>query len=223
MTHWLVRHVCTLDVQNNMLLATMSCAGSWLNDVILHSFEEALKVDMTSLICMCTCAWCLGHPLLSTAICVNGLDIVCTQCIVLYLCVTVYANSVLCTYVLYCMYVLCMFVYIMFHMCIVCVCLCMYVCMYVRGVYIYTCVCVCMHTCTHSAYIYVRMYIWCPLLASTAASLHAFVPCALIMFTVIVSSQWLTFCRVLPFPVSIRQCLASLSLYMEVAIVDWAR
>ena len=102
----------------------------------------------------------------------------CTQCIVLYLCVTVYANSVLGTYVLYCMYVLCMFVYSMFHMCIVCVCVSVcvlvYQCMYVCGAYIPVFVCVCIHA--HISCIHVRIFD-APL-PSTAASLHAFVPCA---------------------------------------------
>lgn len=93
----------------------------------------------------------------------------------------------------------------------------MYVCVWC----IHTCVCVCLHTCTH--FLHTRTYIWCPL------ALHCcFTSCICamcpspIMFAVFVSSQLLTFYRVLPLSVSIRHCLASLSLDMEVAIAYWA-
>lgn len=187
----------------------MCCAGlvtQWRHDALLWgSFESSY--DFSNLhvypftghslyckYCSLSMAWILCAP--SALFCICVLPCMLDSVICMYVYTYVY------NIILYCMYVLCMFVYITyvctFHVYSVCVCVLVYVqyVLYVCVWCVHTCVCVCLHTYTHSSYIIAYLIPPClPLLLHFMHLRH--VPVT--MLAVFVSSQWLTFCRSCPF------------------------
>lgn len=185
---------------------------------------------MTSLICMCTrsqvtlcivstaaCQW-LGycvHPVhCSVFVCYRVCWILWYACMY----IRTYIYCIICMSCV-CLCILRTYVHSTCIVC-VCVCLCMYsmYCMCVCVVCTYLCLCV-------SAYMHTQFLHNCIFdspLPSTPASLYAFAPCARHHVSSICFFPMTHILSVLPFSVSIMQCLASLSLDMEAAISYWA-
>ena len=103
----------------------------------------------------------------------------------------------------------------MFHMCIVCVCVS--VC-----VLVYQCMCLCVSAYMHTFLAYTYVYLMPPCLPLLLHFMHL---CHVPLTHHVRSICFFPITHilsVLPLSVSIRHCLASLSLDMEVAIVYWA-